>query len=318
MEINGFRFFFGCASGSSRKAVRQLEEEDICISYATYHNKPQGFEKNLFIDCGGSPQTMKSKWNGDYPTSDQEYIEYIEEVQPEFFSLRDYPCEPEKLLKPLGRSVKEHQDMTIERHRNLLDLYDERDIEGKPISIIQGFSVEEYLDHYDRMMDQGLINDYVGVGSVCARDNAGRAARVLLRLREEIPDRIKIHAFGVKRDVLKFEPVIKAIDSADSLAYDMGAGMDMPVEKRKEAGLHGKSWKDSAYELLEMRRTIEKALLDPPLAEKKYEDYEFETPLWERSGMLCDFCSKPQVQFFRGVGFCREHLDQFKKGELKG
>lgn len=245
---NEFTFFFGAASGSSRKALRKLEEPNVMLNYATKNNEPwQGIDC-LFIDSGGY-SFMKGK--GEYGTTDAEYLDFIEQHDPEQFALRDYPCEPD-VLSEHGRNVREHQRMTTERHVSLLNKLEDRNIQGQPISVIQGWNLEDYLNHIDELRDCGALTDYVGIGSVCRRNQEAEIRQIVLSVADALPNDTDIHAFGVKGSVLQYPDVRQALASADSQSYEF---------RKQWAVLHdlgpgNTSWKDSAFHYLKQRQQI--------------------------------------------------------------
>lgn len=240
------KFFYGAASGSSRKVMKKMEEPNVMINYATEKNEPFDTIENLFIDSGGY-SFMKGK--GEYQTSNEAYLEYLERIDPHMFALRDYPCEPDVLEKH-GRTVREHQEMTTERHKDLLNKLPEYDINGQPVAVIQGWSIQDYIRHYQELKEKDLLTGYIGIGSVCRRGQQQQIRTILLTLREIIDDDQKIHAFGVKSSVLKFPEVVEAVDSADSLAYDL--------RTRYEDGNNG--WKNQAFHYLKFKRELDELI----------------------------------------------------------
>ena len=245
--MNDLRFYYGAASGSSRKALRKMEEPNVLINYATQNNKPWEGIENLFIDSGGYSFILGK---GEYTTSNREYLEYIEEHSPQVFALRDYPCEPDVLEKH-GRSVRDHQDMTIQKHKELMRLIPEYDIDSEPLCVVQGWELEDYLYHIDRLNEIGLLTDYVGIGSVCRRGQDEEIRRIILEVDRALPDRCRIHAFGVKANVLRFGDVVDVLDSADSLAYEYSV-----MYNDRVSGTRSKSFRDSALSYLEFKKKI--------------------------------------------------------------
>lgn len=249
---DGFTFYFGAASGSSRKALRELQEPNVMLNYATKLNQPWYGIQRLFVDSGGY-SFMKGK--GEYETSDSAYLDYVDEHDPEIFALRDYPCEPE-VLNEHDRTVEDHQDRTTDRHVAILDLLGDRSIDGQPLSVIQGWAVNDYLRHVDQLSDHGAITDYVGIGSVCRRGQAGHIRQVVLAVRDALPSSVDLHAFGVKSSVLRLPDVREALTSADSQSYEMRAQWGALHDF--DAG--GKTWQDSALEYLNQRRSLRRIL----------------------------------------------------------
>lgn len=252
MQRDDFMFYFGASSGSSRKALRILNEPNVMLNYATKNNTPWDGIDRLFIDSGGY-SFMKGM--GEFETSDDEYIDFIEEHDPELFALRDYPCEPE-VLEEHDRTISEHQRRTTERHRSLWDICDDRDVDAERLSVLQGWAVGDYLDHLDDLRDYGVLSDYVGIGSVCRRNRETEIRRIILSVREALPSKHDLHAFGVKSSVLKHADVADALASADSQSYEMQAQWGT----LRELGAGKKTWRDSAFEYLRQRRRLQATL----------------------------------------------------------
>lgn len=251
-----FTFYYGCASGSSRKALRKAEESHVMVSYATQNNGRVGTESAHFTDCGGAPDSFKDgdlAETGDYVTPDEDYVEYVQDVGADLWSLRDYPCEPE-VLEQHDRTVEEHQRMTTDRHRNLLDIAADEGVDGQPVSVLQGQDLVDYLEHYDQLREAGAITDYVGIGSVCRRHAEDDIQEIVLGVRDALPSRYRIHAFGVKIPVLEKTGVVDALASADSCAYDYGLMMDAIYGDATYA------WKPVLKEYLEFKESVGKLL----------------------------------------------------------
>lgn len=239
-------FFYGAASGGARKALQLLQEPNVMISYATKNNTPWYGIDRLFVDCGGYSFMMGK---GEYGPIG-EYVDYLRRWQPELYALRDYPCEPDVLDKH-GRTVEQHQQMTIDAHIETLEAVG--DLDGKPVTVIQGWNPEDYLRHIDMAREAGLPLDYVAIGSVCRRNAETAIERVCMAVRDELPD-AHLHAFGVKTSIFDKTMCKSILDSADSLAYSYAS------EKR-----HGKGdWKHQALEYLRMKHRIEASEGRPP------------------------------------------------------
>lgn len=250
--MNDFTFFYGAASGSSKKALRQMEEPNVMINYATENNYPWNGISNLFIDSGGY-SFMKGK--GEYTTSNSEYLRFIKKHKPEIFALRDYPCEPD-VLEEHNRTVEQHQRMTTKRHRQLLELWESAWwTKSQPVSVLQGWELEDYIQHLDQLRDNGVLTDYVGIGSVCRRNQDEDIKEIILRVREELPSSTNLHAFGVKKNILRFPEALEALNSADSMAYEYGEQFDSRV-----SGTKRKSFRDSALAYLEFKKNLNSTL----------------------------------------------------------
>lgn len=244
----GFRFFYGCASGSARKALRKMEEPNVMISHATANNTPFETIENLFIDSGGYSQLHTHR---DYQTSDEAYLSYIQDHEPELFALRDYPCQFQ-LRYRLNQTVQDQQRRTTHHHRKLLDAYDDADLSSDPVAVLHGWSPDQYLSHLDQLRTEGVLTQCTAIGSLCGRHDAATVARIIHRVRDALPSKHRLHAFGVKTKVLKLPRVVQALDSADSAAYDFRTRMQ---DTRN-------TWREQVYHYLSMKREIEACTTD--------------------------------------------------------
>lgn len=230
--------FYGAASGGARKALQLLQEPNVMLSYATKNNKPWFGIETLFVDCGGYSFMMNK---GEYgPLGD--YVEYLRRWQPDYYALRDYPCEPD-VLDEHNAHVRQHQLKTTDAHVEMLDAVG--DLDGQAVAVVQGWDVEDYLFHIDHLREHGVPLETVAIGSVCRRNAEQDIERVIRAVREELPD-AHLHAFGVKTSVFKHTSARQLLDSADSLAYSYAS--------MKE---HGRGdWRSQALEYLKMRQRL--------------------------------------------------------------
>jgi len=246
IESEKFRFYFGCASGSARKALRKMEEPNVMISHATANNTPFETIDRLFIDSGGYSQLH---YKQGYQSSDQDYLDYVAEYSPERYVLRDYPCEPDLLWK-LGRTVDEHQRRTTQHHRQLLEDHENQGISAEPVAVLQGWTPKQYIAHLDDLRDAGALTRYVAIGTLCRRHDISTVARIVRTVRETLPGSYQLHAFGLKTSVLQVPGIVDALDSADSTAYDFRTRMQEDQS----------TWKEQVYHYLSMKREIETAV----------------------------------------------------------
>lgn len=260
-------FYYGAASGQQRSALRRLDPEGVMISHATACNTPWEGDYRLFIDCGGYHHMVNG--TGEYATSHDEYLDYIEEVEPHRWALRDYPCEPD-LIRELGRDVREHQSMTTDAHVELLNDRDARGTPGEAVAVLQGWTTRQYLLHLDEYFDRGVLGfadepTTVAIGSVCRRGYDEEIAEIILAVRDALPARYNLHAFGVKGSVLRFIEVVEALDSVDSAAYDW-------AESRVPSKRSGESftWRDAARAYLNWRHQLEQTIGSESLEVHRY------------------------------------------------
>ena len=232
-------FYLSLAAGSQIKTARTLKYPNILINFMTRTNNPPKYPyQNLFIDSGGFYSSMVT---GRYTKSDKEYLQFIEKIMPEYFALRDYPCEPE-LLRKHGLTVKQNIQRTVDNHIILLDILPKYCINSEPIPVIQGWKKEDYLDCIDAFNEQGLISNYMAIGSVCRRTAVRNIHDVIIAVRDNIPSWIKLHGFGVKLTALKDIAIWKALYSVDSGVWDYTArwtklrgSVDIPTASLNEA-----------------------------------------------------------------------------------
>lgn len=134
---------------------------------------------------------------------------------------QDYMCE-NFILDITGKSVKEHQNLTVERYDNLIKALENHDTYLMPV--LQGYTIPEYLDCLELYGDRLKLGSWVGVGSICKRNsNAGSIEGILLAIKSVRPD-LKLHGFGIKRSALKSSLVWDLLHSADSQAHGLRAG----------------------------------------------------------------------------------------------
>ncbi|WP_135536131.1 deazapurine DNA modification protein DpdA family protein [Halostella pelagica] len=242
MSGNRFRFYFGCASGSARKALRKMEVPNVMISYATANNTPFDTIEHLFIDSGGYSQLHTHQ---EYQTSDQDYLSYIREHDPELFALRDYPCDP-GIRTQLDRTVEDRQKRTAQKHRKLLSMYDDSNLDSQAVAVLQGWTPQQYLSHIDMLRSEGVLTRYVAIGSLSNR-RPQEAAKIIHKVRDALPSRHRLHGLGVSTSVLRQPRIIQSLDSADSAAYDFRTRME---EDRQ-------SWQRQVYHYLRMKRRVD-------------------------------------------------------------
>jgi len=131
---------------------------------------------------------------------------------------QDYMCEP-FILQRTGRTILEHQQMTVERYRQLIDLVDDVYI----MPVLQGYETEDYLHHID--LYGGLLKPgmYVGVGSICKRNSSILSIiEILKAIKRKRPD-LKLHGFGLKLTALENSTIRNLLYSADSMAWSFAA-----------------------------------------------------------------------------------------------
>jgi hypothetical protein len=143
---------------------------------------------------------------------------------------QDWMCEP-FMLEKTGMTVADHQRLTIERYDALLPL-----VNIYLMPVLQGYSLQSYLDHIDQYGERLKPGMYVGVGSVCKRNADMRQIEAILSaIKRKRPD-LRLHGFGIKTTSLASGVVRDCLYSADSMAWSFAARM---------AGRDANSWQEA-------------------------------------------------------------------------
>lgn len=134
---------------------------------------------------------------------------------------QDYMCE--KFVLDVTRlTVEDHQQLTIHRYKRLRQELDKLECNTYLMPVLQGFTIDEYLNHleqYGDILKQGM---WVGVGSVCKRNSSPVQIEViLLAIKRKRPD-LRLHGFGIKKTALSSGLVNDLLYSADSQAHSFG------------------------------------------------------------------------------------------------
>lgn len=145
---------------------------------------------------------------------------------------QDYMCEA-YMLEKTGLTIADHQRLTIERYDALLPLIQSTYL----MPVLQGYSLESYLDHikmYGGRLKPGM---YVGVGSVCKRNGDVRQIEAILcAIKRKRPD-LRLHGFGLKTTALASGVVRDCLESADSMAWSFAA---------RRQGRNANDWREAA------------------------------------------------------------------------
>lgn len=186
-------------------SLRRLKNRKTPVPFNTY---------NWIMDSGAFSEI---NINGKYTFTPQEYLRYVELHQPPLFFNMDYMCEP-FVLRKTGLTVKEHQEKTISNQIKIMDLLKNYNIKSEFSGCIQGWKIEEYIEHIDMLKSQGLVTNKMGVGSICRRNSREQIIEVLKAVKQELPN-TNLHGFGIKTDVLKERIIHDCLDSCDSMAW---------------------------------------------------------------------------------------------------
>lgn len=166
------------------------------------------------LDSGGFTElSMYGQWTIGPKEYATEVRQYRDIGHMDFAAPQDWMCEP-VMLRKTGKTVQEHQRLTLENYEDLLDLAPE--VPWLPV--LQGWTIEDYLQHVDDYQSRGHQLSYVGLGSVCRRQATSEIAVLVEKL---VACGLQLHGFGVKTQGLgKYGQHLR---SADSLAWSFTA-----------------------------------------------------------------------------------------------
>lgn len=145
---------------------------------------------------------------------------------------QDYMCEP-AMLRKTGLTVMDHQRLTVERYDALLRCETGCYI----LPVLQGYDPEEYVNHIKQYGDRLKPGMWVGVGSICKRNNSPcLILDVLIAIKTVRPD-LRLHGFGLKTTALANGTIRALLETADSMAWSFAA-------RRKGTGAN--DWRNAA------------------------------------------------------------------------
>jgi len=214
-----------------------MNGEKVMISAGSAWNNPgEGFTAwipdfdELFVDSGGFQ--VASNW-GEYPFSPREYMDWAESIGADYVAGMDLACE-----RGLGDTdVSERMERTIQNQIEQMETFEEGNYSFELVPIVQGSTeTNQYLESVDRLKDHDLIEDYMGVGSLCMRKSVNEIYEIVKSVKKEIDSRL--HLFGVKISVLKDRRFWGLFHSSDTAAWKFmprhSGGKDRIFVKDKE------------------------------------------------------------------------------------
>lgn len=170
------------------------------------------------LDSGGFTEL---NLYGEWRLTPHQYVARVRRYYDEIGRLnwaapQDYMCEP-FVLEKTGKTVTEHQRLTVENYLDLRTLSPELPF----IPVLQGWQPDDYLRHTEMYEAAGISladEPLVGLGTFCRRADLTPVQNLVARLHD---DGLRMHGFGVKKDGL---PVLgNYLASADSLAWSARA-----------------------------------------------------------------------------------------------
>lgn len=210
------RFFVGLHQPSDAHRV-----DAAFISVNRLRKRKSGFKVGDWIMDSGAFTVLNT--HGYYPDSPEVYASEIRRWKNNGNLLaavsQDYMCEAFMLAKT-GMTIDQHQRMTVERYDAIVSA-------GTGgvylMPVLQGYDPADYVRHIEMYGDRLSIGAWVGVGSVCKRNNNPESiAEVLHAIKSVRPD-LLLHGFGVKTTALADVEVRDALHTADSMAWSYAA-----------------------------------------------------------------------------------------------
>jgi len=175
--------------------------------------------KTWIMDSGAFSQVSTA---GEHHLTAGEYAEQINRWSRCGILVRavaqDYMCE-DFILDKLGRTVEEHQKMTINNYVQLDLIRERKEIDVPIMPVLQGYEPEEYAKHVQDYGSSLKQNAWVGVGSICKRNSNPESIIDVLNAILEIRPDLRLHGFGIKKTCLQDSAIRDRLFSADSMAW---------------------------------------------------------------------------------------------------
>jgi hypothetical protein len=137
----------------------------------------------------------------------------------EWAAVMDYACEDR--FDGLW-SAEDRVDATVENTIRHFDLHSD---EYGLLPVLQGRSVDDYVECYDRLSSRGIPVSKVGLGTVCRLSSSSEIIELENRLRDR-REFDHIHGFGVKRDSYSRGANFESADS-QAWVWDASHGKEM-------------------------------------------------------------------------------------------
>ena len=220
----------------------------LSYNYVRKLKMPWRMQIPFMMDSGAFAVILKY---GKYPFTPEEYALGIEKWHPDIAWTMDYPCEPSVQKKGQYDPISA-QETTIDNQIRLLDQ------NAGTQMVVQGWTVSDYLENLDRIKDQGLLTEHLGIGSVCRRGQNREIARIIRAIHNNVPSWVKLHGFGIKVSALRDTDAKFYLHSVDSQSW----GYEMRYGDWLKGKFNGKTWKDKVPNLESYVAKIE-AMLNP-------------------------------------------------------
>ena len=146
-----------------------------------------------------------------YPWTLEEYHEFLSEHENEFewATIMDYACQAsfDTLL-----SKEERIELTFDATVAHYELLEDSGADYELLPLLQGRSLSEYINFYERLEDAGIPADYVGVGSIADVSDTMDLVSLEVALREQIGVDA-LHGFGATVESFNNGVTFETVDS---------------------------------------------------------------------------------------------------------
>lgn len=173
-----------------------------------------------FCDSGGFVFGRKY---GRFPFSCDEYMTWLELMQPDVAACLDLPCEAE--IAADDAEVACRQAWALEAAADLMA----RPAPWRWLPVLQGRKLQHYVKHARAYKAAGLVQPFMGIGSLCRRSSIREIRAIVSTLADELPG-VRFHLFGVALRLLAGRIALPpAALSLDSAAWNGRFGSDLPA-----------------------------------------------------------------------------------------
>ncbi len=215
------QFFIGCSPSQAATIINpKSPAAGVMVSINALRDRKSDFVvEDWILDSGAFTEVAR---HGGYRYGVEQYYWQIcrwHSVGNLLIAVaQDWMCEPFVLART-GLSIARHQELTIERYDQLLNLNPPAPI----MPVLQGYQSSDYLIHLQQYGDRLPLGQWIGVGSVCKRNgNPGEIANILRGIKLLRPD-LRLHGFGLKAIALESPEIRSLLYSCDSMAWSYPA-----------------------------------------------------------------------------------------------
>jgi len=171
----------------------------------------QPFIKSILIDSGAQQFSHFLE----YPYSTKEYVEFSNHMEGDLVASLDYPLDMFEWRK-IKIPHKILLEKTVLKASELFEYWEKDLLNGKPLLVIQGLELFQFLECLDLYNDYGLLNyKYFGIGSLCMSKYAKK--KHIIQTTSEIRKKLKdkyLHVFGP--DITSWKDLFNIVNSIDT------------------------------------------------------------------------------------------------------